>query len=126
LEFAFCPALASHSNIFLSPYTRLVIFVDNSMQTETLQENQSLAPGDAPKENVRRGFSSMEKWVIWAVFCLLVGLSTHLLVFPGLLFISWSVVRFRWYVSEGFGWRRRWPALMVFLAGLGLIFWAAR
>jgi hypothetical protein len=96
------------------------------MQTATLPENQPRAPGDSAKEKARRGFSSMEKWVIWAVFCLLVGLSTHPLVFPGFLFISWSVVRFRWYAREGFGWWQRWPAFLVCLAGLGLLFWAAR
>lgn len=95
------------------------------MQTETLQENPPHAPGDSPMENARRGFSSMEKWVIWAVFCLLVGLSTHLLVFPGLLLISWSVARFRWYMRARQVWWKRWPALVVFLAGAGMIIWTA-
>jgi hypothetical protein len=91
------------------------------MRTETLQKNQPQAAS-----NSKKGFSSMEKWVIWAVFCLLVGLSTHWLVFPALLLISWSVARFRWYVGERTVWWQRWPALVVFLAGLGLMLWAVR
>jgi hypothetical protein len=38
----------------------------------------------------RRGFAPMEKWMIWAVFCLLVGLSSHLIVFPVRAGKSWS------------------------------------
>jgi hypothetical protein len=72
-----------------------------------------------------RGFSAAEKWVIWSVFCLLVGLSSHWLVFPALLLISWSVVRFRWYKQERTAWRQRWPSLLALLAGVGLILWAA-
>lgn len=95
------------------------------MPPKTLQENQSNLQGNAQKSEARKGFSSAEKWVIWAVFCLLVGLSTHWLVFPGLLLISWSVVRFHWYVGERTVWWQRWPALVVFLVGVGMIVWAA-
>jgi hypothetical protein len=85
------------------------------MQAETLSDHQ--------KTKEKRGFSSLEKWIIWAVFCLLVGLSSHLIVFPGLLLISWGVARFRWYVGEKTVWWRRWPALMVFLAGAAMLLW---
>jgi hypothetical protein len=71
----------------------------------------------------RRGFAPMEKWMIWAVFCLLVGLSSHLIVFPALLLMSWGVARFRWYAREKVGAAQRWPAVVVFLAGLGMMFW---
>jgi len=81
------------------------------MPTETAQEN-------------RRGFSSLEKWVIWAVFCLLVGLSTRWIIFPALLLLSWGVARFRWYVHERVNWQQRWPAVMVFLAGAGAMLWS--
>ncbi|MFQ5650410.1 MAG: hypothetical protein ACE5IY_10755 [bacterium] len=37
----------------------------------------------------KRGFTTPEKWVIWGVFCLLVGLSTsRLTVFAGLMLLS--------------------------------------
>jgi hypothetical protein len=88
------------------------------MQTEALSENQARA-----KNEVRRGFSSMEKWIIWAVFCLLIGLSSRLIIFPALLLISWGVARFRWYVGEKVVWQRRWPAVIVFLAGVGMMLW---
>jgi hypothetical protein len=80
----------------------------------------------ASQENKKslRGFSSAEKWVIWAVFCLLVGLSSHWLVFPALLMISWSTARFRWYVREQAAWLKRWPSLLAFLGGVGLVLWA--
>lgn len=80
------------------------------MQAETVQEN-------------RRGFSSLEKWVIWAVFCLLVGLSTRFMVFPALLLISWGIARFRWYMKERTIWRQRWPAVIVLLTGVGMMLW---
>lgn len=43
----------------------------------------------------KRGFTAAEKWVIWGVFCLLVGLSTHrFTVFVGLLLLSLGFNRF--------------------------------
>jgi membrane-bound ClpP family serine protease len=40
----------------------------------------------------KRGFTTPEKWVIWGVFCLLVGLSTHrFAVFLGLMLLSIGV-----------------------------------
>jgi hypothetical protein len=86
------------------------------MQTKALPKNQPAAAA-----NGRRGFSSMEKWVIWAVFCLLVGLSSRLIVFPALLLISWGAVRYRWYMREKIIWQQRWPAVIVFLLGVGMV-----
>jgi len=79
------------------------------MHTETVQE--------------KKGFSSLEKWIIWAVFCLLIGLSSRLIIFPALLFMSWGVARFRWYQQEKTMWWRRWPAVAVFLCGAGMMLW---
>lgn len=41
------------------------------------------------EQDKKRGFTSQEKWVIWGVFCLLLGLSTsRISVFAGLLLLS--------------------------------------
>jgi hypothetical protein len=92
------------------------------MSNHTLQENQ---PRPQSLEPAGRGFSSMEKWIIWAVFCLLVGLSSHFLVFPAMLLIAWGVVRWRWYLGEKTAFWQRWPAYVALLAGAGMIVWAA-
>ena len=43
----------------------------------------------------KRGFTPAEKWVIWGVFCLLVGLSTYrFTVFAGLLLLSVGMANF--------------------------------
>ena len=103
----------------LSPSSRLhnssanTLFQLIIMSAETVQENQA-----RPK-----GFSSVEKWIIWAVFCLLVGLSSQFIVFPALLFISWGVARFRWYMGEKIVWQQRWPAVLVFVVGIGMMLW---
>jgi hypothetical protein len=46
-------------------------------------------------ESPQRGFTVAEKWVIWSVFCLLVGLSTHFLIFPALLLFSYAALMLR-------------------------------
>jgi len=44
------------------------------------------------KAENKKGFTSAEKWIIWGVFCLLVGLSTHRFsVFVGLMLFSVGV-----------------------------------
>lgn len=59
----------------------------------------------------KRGFTAAEKWIIWGVFCLLVGLSSHMSAFLGLLGVSAGAAVIRR------GWRgRRLPWL-----GLGLL-----
>ncbi|MFQ5674989.1 MAG: hypothetical protein ACE5G1_03760 [bacterium] len=46
----------------------------------------------ANKSGEKRGFTTAEKWIIWGVFCLLVGLSTYrLAVFLGLMVLSAGV-----------------------------------
>ncbi len=40
----------------------------------------------------KRGFTTAEKWIIWGVFCLLVGLSSHITAFFGLMIASVGVV----------------------------------
>jgi hypothetical protein len=48
-----------------------------------------------PVETKKRGFTPAEKWVIWGVFCMLVGLSTYrFTVFVGLLLLSIGVANF--------------------------------
>jgi len=43
----------------------------------------------------KRGFTPAERWVIWGVFCLLVGLSTYrFTVFAGLLLLSVGAANF--------------------------------
>ena len=44
------------------------------------------------KAENKRGFTVGEKWIIWGVFCLLIGLSTHRFsVFAGLMLFSMGV-----------------------------------
>jgi hypothetical protein len=39
----------------------------------------------------KRGFTTVEKWIIWGVFCLLVGLSTYrFTVFLGLMVLPFG------------------------------------
>ncbi len=46
-------------------------------------------------QKVSRGFTIQEKWVIWGVFCLLVGLSTsRVTVFMGMLLLSIGIFFF--------------------------------
>lgn len=100
---------------------------EKSMSSEIVHNAHPHSPVDLAKLKSgpeKRGFSSMEKWVIWAVFCLLVGLSTRFIIFPALLLISWGVVRFRWYAAEKTSWRQRWPAIVVFLTGAGIVLWS--
>ncbi len=50
----------------------------------------------------KRGFTAPEKWVIWGVFCLLVGLSTYrFAVFAGLMILSVGLYLTR---QRAFGW----------------------
>jgi hypothetical protein len=73
----------------------------------------------------RRGFTTAEKWVIWGVFCLLVGLSSHITAFFGLLVLSVGIVILRNAVRS-----RRMPALLsgalMVLAGLMLTVFGSR
>ncbi|KAA0220437.1 hypothetical protein KJ068_27760 [bacterium] len=73
---------------------------------------------DGPK-----GFTFAEKAIIWIVFCLLVGLSTNILIFPAMLLLSWSIMKWRGqYLSKAPLLNRLYP-ILTFLAGAGLIWW---
>lgn len=64
-----------------------------------------------------RGFTTPEKWIIWGVFCLLVGLSTHrFTVFAGLMLVS---VGFAVARRRAFGW-----GALLFCLGLLTLFFS--
>jgi len=71
-----------------------------------------------------RGFTPVEKWILWLVFCLLISLSIHLLLFPALLLLSWSTIRWRWQAREQAPAIHRLPTIIAFLAGAGVL-WLA-
>jgi hypothetical protein len=71
-----------------------------------------------------KGFTVAEKWIICSVFFLLLGLSTHLLVFPALLLISWSLVRWKWQMQLKASLVKQLMTLLVLCAGAGLLAWA--
>ena len=56
---------------------------------ESSSPSATVSAEKAGEHDTQRGFTVAEKWVIWTVFCLLVGLSSHLLIFPALLRLSW-------------------------------------
>jgi hypothetical protein len=59
----------------------------------------------------QRGFTAAEKWIIWAVFCLLVGLSAYRFsVFAGLLLLSAGI-------SLALKKEKPWLGLALFVAG---------
>lgn len=70
-----------------------------------------------------RGFSFAEKWIIWSVFCLLIALSIHLLLFPALQLLSWGLVRWRWYAQQKISVFKRGLAVLAFGAGAVLLAW---
>lgn len=111
----------------VSSFLRALHGVKKNMPSEIVPKTHLHSPVDLAKlksGQEKRGFSSMEKWMIWAVFCLLVGLSTRFIIFPALLLISWGVVRFRWYMNEKTTWPQRWPAVVVFFTGAGIVLWS--
>ncbi len=63
-------------------------------------------------EKTKRGFTTPEKWIIWGVFCLLVGLSAQRFsIFAGLMLLSAGI----WLFQRR---ARRVLALVLSLAGL--------
>ncbi|MFQ5639097.1 MAG: hypothetical protein ACE5IR_14030 [bacterium] len=45
-----------------------------------------------PNDKEKRGFTSGEKWIIWGVFCLIVGLSAYRFsIFAGLMLLSFGI-----------------------------------
>lgn len=86
----------------------------------SLQKSRATATAE---KNKQRGFSFAEKWIIWSVFCLLIALSTHLLLFPALQLISWGIVRWRWYAKQKISVFKRGLAVFAFGAGAILLAW---
>jgi hypothetical protein len=70
-----------------------------------------------------RGFTFAEKWIIWSVFCLLLALSTHWLLFFALQLLSWGLVRWRWYKKEKISFFKRGLAVLAVIAGAVLLAW---
>jgi hypothetical protein len=75
-------------------------------------------------ETPQRGFTVAEKWVIWAVFCLLVGLSTSFLIFPALLLVSYAVIMLRRATKTRKSGKVFWLGLSALLIGGFLIYLA--
>ncbi|NUO79539.1 hypothetical protein HUU05_05635 [candidate division KSB1 bacterium] len=84
---------------------------------------QKTQPATEVDPSKKRGFSFAEKWIIWSVFCLLIALSTHLLLFPALQLLSWSVVRWRWYGKNKIPIFKRGLAVLALFAGAILLAW---
>jgi len=74
----------------------------------------------------QRGLTFAEKWIIWAAFCLLLGLSTDLLLFPALLLLSWSILELKWMKITGMTWRRKLAVAVALLVAIGLMVWALK
>ncbi len=61
------------------------------MTGEQLQ-NQAGKDKTENEDQKKRGFTTAEKWIIWAVFCLLVALSTYRIsLFAGLMLVPAGV-----------------------------------
>ena len=71
-----------------------------------------------------KGFTIAEKWIIWGVFCLLIGLSTHILITPAMLLITLGIVRWRILQQAASPWFQRLLAMLLVAAGGGLMWWA--
>lgn len=80
-------------------------------------------PVSAPDKSKQRGFTFAEKWIIWAVFCLLIALSTNWLLFPALQLLSWGIVRWRWYKKEKISVFKRGLAVLAVIVGAVLLAW---
>jgi hypothetical protein len=93
--------------------------------TKEKSSQPTAAPvGEAGVQRSQRGFTVAEKWVIWAVFCLLVGLSSDLLIFPALLLLSCALVIFRGAMRTKKYLPALWLAGGAAIAGSLLIWWA--
>lgn len=73
-----------------------------------------------------RGFTVAEKWVMWVVFCLLVGLSSQILIFPSLLLLSYGIVLLRGAVITRKFSPNVWIAIGACAASAILVLWAFR
>jgi len=77
-----------------------------------------------PNKSQRQGFAFAEKWIIWSVLCLLLALSTHWLIFPALQLLAWGLVRWRWQAQQRLAFVQRWPAIIAFISGGILLYYA--
>jgi hypothetical protein len=75
-------------------------------------------------QKTERGFTVVEKWIIWAVFCLLVGLSSDMRIFPALLLLSYAIVIFRAAMQAKRFFPAFWLAGSALLLSSILIWWA--
>ena len=78
---------------------------------------------DKADKSRHKGFTFAEKWIIWAVFCLLLALSTHMLIFPALQLLSWGIVRWRWQAQHQIPVAHRFTAMLALVAGGVLLGW---
>jgi len=74
--------------------------------------------------SAERGFTVAEKWVIWSVFCLLVGLSSDLLIFPGLLLLSYGIIILRRAFKTKRPASELWLGCSALLASALMFWWA--
>jgi len=91
----------------------------NEISQATSASNDSFKP-----QPTQRGFTIAEKWIIWAVFCLLVGLSSDVLIFPALLLLSYAIVILRGAIIAKKYLPALWLAGGAFAASAALIWWA--
>ncbi len=95
----------------------------SDLQASSNQKASILSP-QAKTQKTERGFTVVEKWVIWAVFCLLVGLSSDVRIFPALLLLSYAIVIFRGAMLTKKFFPALWLAGAALLASGILICWA--
>jgi hypothetical protein len=93
-------------------------------QTEKPKPSHAAANADNKNVNGERGFTIAEKWVIWAVFLLLIGLSSDFLVFPALLLLSYSIIMLRRVFKTKSFRRELWLGSSALLASAALFWWA--
>jgi hypothetical protein len=77
----------------------------------------------APSRIQQKGFTIAEKWIVWSVFCLLLALSAHWLIFPALQLMSWGFVRWRWQAQQRIPIAKRFVAVLTLAAGGILLAW---
>jgi hypothetical protein len=91
-------------------------------QTCLIPQQESPTLSESAKTQ-HKGFTFAEKWIIWSVFCLLLALSTHWLIFPALQLISWGIVRWRWQMQQRIPPAKRYTAILALAAGGALLAW---
>lgn len=121
------PFLFPLENFCFVALLMIVIFAATSFSITQIIPHMSLQKSRATADagnGKQRGFSFAEKWIIWSVFCLLIALSIHLLLFPALQLLSWGIVRWRWYAKQKISVFKRGLAVLAFGAGAIFLAWA--